>query len=83
MVLRQGSGVPQCNIVPRMPLATKELVNKPSITSEPALLPYYQWRHLSGNRSLFVPHSHLHDIVFFVESTVTGFKDLFGKKYKV
>ena len=32
-------------------------VNKPPITSERALHPNSPWRHLSGNRLLFVPHS--------------------------
>ena len=54
MALRWGSGVPQCNIVTRMPLAW--LCNKPSITSEPVRHPNYLLRHLSGNRLLFVLH---------------------------
>ena len=33
-------------------------VNKPPISSEPALHPNWPWRHLLGNRLLFVAHSH-------------------------
>ena len=57
MALRQGLGVPQCNIVTRMPLATIALLCKQiTITSEPAVHPNCSWRHLSGNRLSFLPH---------------------------
>ena len=39
MVLRQGSGVPQCNMVTRKPLATIALCKQTTITTDPALHP--------------------------------------------
>ena len=57
MVLRWSLGVPQCNIVTRMPLEiVAYYVNKPLITSELGLHLNCPWRHLLGNRLLFVPH---------------------------
>ena len=54
MVLRRDTGVPQCNQVTKMPLATIALLFKQTIDNfhtSPA-----PWRHLSGNHVLFVPH---------------------------
>ena len=57
MALRPGSGVPQCNLVTRTPLATKALLYKQTINNfQTRPTP---WPHLLGNRVLFVPHSQL------------------------
>ena len=54
MALGRISGVPQCNRVNQMSLATKALLCKQTIDN--FRTHFVPWRHLSGNRVLFVPH---------------------------
>ena len=55
MALRCSSGVPHCKRVPRMPVGAIALLCKQTIDNfRTRCAP---WRHLSGNRVLFVPHS--------------------------
>ena len=70
MAVSCSSGDPQCIRVSRMPLATNALLYKQTIgnfRTHPS-----PWRHLSGNRVLFVPHSNTRKVSVAVMGAIDG-----------